>query len=164
MRSLIYYILIIAFFAIAVIFSERAGDDTQWAVIFIFLFVLTIWLLVSTLVCLYWLYSPPDFFWVKHRRISTAFYVSAFLVCGVIVGMGVSVGEGVWLGSCVTVGVVVNSVIEALVGSRVLVIVGIGETVDVSKTTTGRVTAGSGVVVTMGATEGDKKPETQAID
>ena len=89
MRSLILLILFIIFFAIAAILSERAEDDELWAVIFILLFVLTIWLLVSTLVCLYWLYSPPDYFWEQHKRISKLIYVGAFFGSIAIIGGGI---------------------------------------------------------------------------
>ena len=48
----------------------------------------TAWLLVSPLVCLYWVFNPPDYFWAAHRRISTMIYVGGFLSFFFIIARG----------------------------------------------------------------------------
>ena len=49
----------------------------------------TVWMLGCPLLCLYWVFRPPDYFWAEHRRISSAIYVCAFLGFWAIITTGV---------------------------------------------------------------------------
>lgn len=51
--------------------------------------VITIWVLVSPLVCLYWVFRPPDMFWAQHRRISYAVFIGAFFASWFIITGGI---------------------------------------------------------------------------
>jgi len=46
------------------------------------------WLLVSPLVCLYWVFKPPDYFWSEHKRISIMIYVGGFFSFFIIIARG----------------------------------------------------------------------------
>jgi len=51
--------------------------------------IFTMALLTCPLVCLYWVFKPPDYFWTEHKRISTAIYAGGFLFFLVVIGVGV---------------------------------------------------------------------------
>jgi hypothetical protein len=45
-------------------------------------------LLACPLVCLYWVFKPPDYFWAEHKRFSAAIGLCAFLSCSAVVATG----------------------------------------------------------------------------
>jgi hypothetical protein len=58
------------------------------AVFWIIRVIFTIALLTCPLVCLYWVFKPPEYFWAEHKRISATIYVCGFLAFWIIIGTG----------------------------------------------------------------------------
>jgi hypothetical protein len=59
-------------------------DTVFWIIKVIF----TLVLLTCPLVCLYWVFKPPEYFLAQHKRISATIYVCGFLAFWVIIGTG----------------------------------------------------------------------------
>lgn len=55
----------------------------------IILFLLSIWLLISTFIVAYWFFLPAEWFWKKHKYITGAIFIGAFFCCGLVIGSGV---------------------------------------------------------------------------
>ena len=51
--------------------------------------LVSVWLLCCPLVCLYWVFKPPEYFWEEHKRISTTIYACGLLAFALIIAAGV---------------------------------------------------------------------------
>jgi len=57
----------------------------EWIIDFLF----SIWLLGCPLICLYWIFRPAEWFWLKHKYISWAIGITGFVSCCCIITSGV---------------------------------------------------------------------------
>jgi hypothetical protein len=52
-------------------------------------FLLSTWFLVSLFTVAYWFFHPMEWFWSKHKSISTGIAIGAFFGCFIVIGSGV---------------------------------------------------------------------------
>jgi hypothetical protein len=44
--------------------------------------------IILPIICLYWVFKPPECFWEEHKNISSFIFFGAFLSCAIIFGFG----------------------------------------------------------------------------